>query len=242
MPENVNIYTGSRVPSYVSVYNALYSDIVNNMYKENDFLPGETTLSKKYGVSRNTLRQALAVLQEDGLIIKSQGKGSVVAKRSQYQHTKKLFNPMKELSYREVTHVESQYNFNPPTDIARSKLQLEKSDIVLASNNVYQVGSAPIGFSFVQIPMHILNRMQIDATSSDEIYNLIDGTIFDLSERSHVDIKLVFANEMEVSFLQIEESSPLFLLEAILFDAQDTPLARCKFYCIPEFYHIRFQV
>ena len=47
-----------HIPAYVGVYNKLYSDIINGVYLENDFLPGEETLAKKYNVSRNTLRQA----------------------------------------------------------------------------------------------------------------------------------------------------------------------------------------
>lgn len=68
-----------KVPVYVGVYNALYSDIMNGVYLENEILPGETALAEHYGVSRNTLRQALAILSEDGLIIRSQGKGTLVA-------------------------------------------------------------------------------------------------------------------------------------------------------------------
>lgn len=63
-----------NVPVYIEVYNSLYSDIMNNVYLEGNQLPSENALSEKYGVSRNTLRQALAILCEDGLVIKSQGK------------------------------------------------------------------------------------------------------------------------------------------------------------------------
>ncbi len=240
--EHVQIHPDSRMPSYVSVYNALYADIVHGVYQENGFLPGETTLAQKYGVSRNTLRQALAILQEDGLIIKSQGKGSVVAKKSQSKQLKKVFNPMKELARHPVTHVDIQYNFNPPTDIARERLQLDTSDIVLASTNVYQAESRVIGFSFVQIPMHVLHRLEIDASSSNDMYTLIDATIFDVAIQARMDIKLVFANEMEATCLHIKEGVPLILLESILADSKGTPVARCKFYCIPEYYDLSFQV
>ena len=72
----------NHIPSYVSVYNALYSDIMNDVYLDNELLQSEVFLAEKYGVSRNTLRQALAILCEDGLIVKSQGKGTLVTKKS----------------------------------------------------------------------------------------------------------------------------------------------------------------
>ncbi len=67
-----------RIPTHVPIYNMLYSDIVNGLYKDGDVLPGEMALTEKYGVSRNTLRLALAILNEDGLIQKRQGKGTLV--------------------------------------------------------------------------------------------------------------------------------------------------------------------
>ncbi|HAF61704.1 MAG TPA: hypothetical protein DCK95_05210 [Anaerolineaceae bacterium] len=46
--------------------------------KSNEKIPGENALKEKYGVSRHTLRLALLILTEDGLIKKSQGEGTIV--------------------------------------------------------------------------------------------------------------------------------------------------------------------
>jgi len=42
-------------------------------------LPGERVLSEKCGVARNTLRRALADLEEQGLLVVSKGRGRFVA-------------------------------------------------------------------------------------------------------------------------------------------------------------------
>lgn len=41
-------------------------------------LPSETELRRRHGVSRNTVRQAFALLERDGLIVTKQGKGRFV--------------------------------------------------------------------------------------------------------------------------------------------------------------------
>lgn len=69
----------SKIPTYVGIYNSLYADITSGVYPENESLPGEVALAEKYNVSRNTLRQALAILCEDGLIVRAQGRGTIVA-------------------------------------------------------------------------------------------------------------------------------------------------------------------
>ena len=67
------------VPAYVEIYNSLYADITGGVYPAGECLPGEIALAQKYQVSRNTLRQAMAILCEDGLLIRSRGKGTLVA-------------------------------------------------------------------------------------------------------------------------------------------------------------------
>ena len=86
------------IPAYLDVYNSLYTDIVTGIYPPGEHLPGETSLAEKYGVSRNTLRQALAILNEDGMIIKSQGKGTVIAPQIKQNTDEKIPNPMLALS------------------------------------------------------------------------------------------------------------------------------------------------
>lgn len=240
MNDKLNIGGNSHIPSYVGVYNSLYTDIKNGIYAENEFLPSEISLSEKYGVSRNTLRQALAILSEDGLILKSQGKGTIVTKPVEGDFIKKLCNPMTSLATRKVDNVEVHYNFNPPTDIAREKLDLEKSEVVLASNNIYSSGDEKIGFSFVQIPIKVFEHLEIDVSNSEDIKNLINEKIFEITDTHHVTIKLIHATENETGFLNIEEETPLLLIESILYNINMIPLARCKFYFIPEFYKLRF--
>ena len=74
----INSFANSNVPSYVPIYDRLYSDIMNGVYENGSKLPGEAALAEKYDVSRNTVRQALTVLVEDGLVEKIQGKGTFV--------------------------------------------------------------------------------------------------------------------------------------------------------------------
>lgn len=234
--------SNSHIPSYVNVYNSLYSDIMNGVFLENEFLPSEVVLSEKYSVSRNTLRQALAILSEDGLIIKSQGKGTTVAKRTDKTITKKIFNPMVALSIDKIDLIKTNYNFNPPTDIARKKLGLSKSDIILASNNIYSVKETIVGFSFMQIPTQVIANLNLDPSIKDEVDQLLNHTIFELANKSIMNVKLIYANKMEIEILKIPEETPLLLAESILYDSIPIPIARCKFYFIPEYYKLQFQL
>ncbi len=71
------------IPQYRKLYEILRKHIVKGVYKEGDLLPSENELCAAYEMTRPTVRHALETLVKDGLILKKQGKGSIVRKPSQ---------------------------------------------------------------------------------------------------------------------------------------------------------------
>ena len=70
-------------PQYRKLYELLRKHIVNGVYQEGDLLPSENELCAAHEMTRPTVRHALETLVKDGLILKKQGKGSIVRKPSQ---------------------------------------------------------------------------------------------------------------------------------------------------------------
>lgn len=72
----------SPVPLYAQIEKYLRELIVKDKYKNGDkLLPNEVALSKKLGVSRNTVRQAINELVRDGLIERKKGVGTKILSR-----------------------------------------------------------------------------------------------------------------------------------------------------------------
>lgn len=67
-------------PLFAQVRDALRADILGGRLGAGDRLPSEAELIARFGVSRITVRQALAELQSDGLIQTVNGKGSYVTR------------------------------------------------------------------------------------------------------------------------------------------------------------------
>lgn len=231
-----------NIPVYIGVYNSLYKDIIDGIYPPNETLPGETALSRKYGVSRNTLRQALAILQEDGMIIKSQGKGTLVSPYIKPSSKEQITHPLLSMSKLPVTDTSITYNYGAPTDIARDRLCLESSDLVLACNCVFQSDKTILGYSFTQISSLFFKELKLITSDTGSIKELILETLFLYSKKIDMNIKLIHANKIEIEFLKIPLETPLLLIEALHIDKLDNPFARNKFYFIPEYYHLNFVI
>lgn len=68
-----------RVPRYRAIAEDLAQKIRSGRYRAGDALPPQRELSTAYGVTLMTLRQALQVLNDDGLIVQQPGRGTFVA-------------------------------------------------------------------------------------------------------------------------------------------------------------------
>lgn len=67
-----------RTPLYLRVAGDLRTAITAGEYGSGARLPAEDELARRYGVSRGTVRQALAALRTDGLITSRRGTRRVV--------------------------------------------------------------------------------------------------------------------------------------------------------------------
>ena len=63
---------------YIEIYNEIVINIENGNLEVNSKLPSESQLMDNYGVSRDTLRKSLNLLEQHGYIQKLKGKGSFV--------------------------------------------------------------------------------------------------------------------------------------------------------------------
>lgn len=68
----------SRIPQYRYLYEILRRQITQGDFRAGDLLPSEKDLQLQHKLTQPTIRQALALLVQDGYIRKHQGKGSIV--------------------------------------------------------------------------------------------------------------------------------------------------------------------
>jgi GntR family transcriptional regulator len=69
---------GGRQPLYVHIASKLQQRIVEGCYPIASLLPPETELTEEFATSRNTIREALRLLVDRGMVRRRQGAGTVV--------------------------------------------------------------------------------------------------------------------------------------------------------------------
>jgi DNA-binding transcriptional regulator YhcF (GntR family) len=65
-------------PAYRQLADLFRKQIVSGAYRAGSRLPSEPTVAQQYGLGRETVRRAMAVLRAEGLVITVQGEGTLV--------------------------------------------------------------------------------------------------------------------------------------------------------------------
>jgi GntR family transcriptional regulator len=83
-------YARSRVPLYIQVASALRQRIENGMWRPGQKIATLERLEREFEVARVTVRQAVEMLQNEGLVHRQQGRGTFVADKLQDKHWLRL--------------------------------------------------------------------------------------------------------------------------------------------------------
>ena len=69
------------VNKFRDIYDTLKNEINEGLYNDTMVLPTEMALIERFGTSRNTVRRAIQLLNEDGLVYSVKGRGVVILER-----------------------------------------------------------------------------------------------------------------------------------------------------------------
>src|SRR5690348_2633989 len=70
----------SRLPAYLRIAQMLRARIAEGGYLSGEFLPPERDLADEFSASRQTIRQAIDLLRQEGLVTPEQGRGTRIVR------------------------------------------------------------------------------------------------------------------------------------------------------------------
>lgn len=158
---NVQSENGHLV-KYRAVYLELKAAIEEGGYLQGSFLPTEVELMEKYKISRTTVRKAMALLRQDGLIRTDQGRGAEVL------HGKSRFRQTDFHIAHDVIDVAGLYlqdgkssSSSSIIDVVRAEQRVQTGLMVEPMTDVYRIqrlkfrGDTPFDFVASYVPCSI---------------------------------------------------------------------------------------
>ncbi|MBO0874919.1 MAG: GntR family transcriptional regulator [Pseudonocardia sp.] len=183
-------------------------------------LPGEAELMLAFSSSRQVIRDALALLRDEGLVMRVPGTGtfSVASKvRHSFGH---LHGPAPERD-RVLHRILNMGRETAPPRVA-DQLGIEPGADCGLIEYVTVLGDEPYSASTAYVPVPLLEVMA-RAQSAAEWYSVYEAGGFELGVTDQV-VEAIVADEMVAELLEVSPGAPLMLFERLIRDRAGCPL------------------
>lgn len=202
----------------------IHDRIIDGRFKPGEQLPSEPELAELFGVSRNSLREAVGLLENEGYLLKRKGIGTFITKydpiiKGGIERLKAIGEFIKEEGYIPGSITEKLESVCCDK-LTAERLMLEPCEEVMILETIKTASGKPVACCVDIIPNKYF-KIPIDVNSFKE-------SIFDDLQSSH-GINIAFAeceliasisDAVLASKLNLEVGSPILQLEQIHYDDQ----------------------
>lgn len=215
-------------PLYVQLESALLGHITQRGLKPGDRLPTEHEIADTYGVSRQTIRQALTRMVADGFVDRVQGSGSFVAKpRPSHQSLLTSF----------TQNMRAQ-GYDPRRKLVQSRLvdSLPEPGSPEVSVGPYQfvsrlllVDDCPLAIADTWLPVECLaGRLDLftaDVLEASSLYELLQGPDIGLRLARGVEkVRSALATSEQADQLEVAPGSPTLVVRRVSYTPSERPV------------------
>ena len=232
-----------RKPLYAQAYDRLLALIEEGELQPGDQLPAETQLAEQMGISRATLREALRLLEEEGVIVRRQGVGTFVAANRHLESGLERLESVLALAARQEleTRIEDLSVEQITANHALAdRLQADPGIPLTRVRRTVLVQSEPVAYLEDFILTRWLPRESIGSDFAGSVLDLLRLEHPDLIQEALADITAVNVGHSIAGRLGISTGLALLLLEETLFDASGDPVGFSRNYFVPD--RFRFHV
>ncbi len=213
-----------QTPRYLIVIEEIRKKINNGELEPGEQLPSEAELAKELGISRNTLREALRILEEENIIIRKHGVGTFVNRKPIFQGGIEELFSITELIEREGKKPGTEILFTgyvEPLHEDITELELKEDEQVFLVKRVRTADETPLVYCIDKVPASIL----------PEGYKLREESIFNSLKEAGVvinhaksQIKTIAYHEEISHIMNCDKHIPLLVLRQVHFDEENHPV------------------
>lgn len=188
-----------------------------------DQLPSETELASKLRVGRTTIREALRLLEEEGVIARRRGRGTFVAAhfpaiKGGLDELASITDMIRQTGKQPRTLLNMVTTEVPPKEV-RSELNLEQDEEAISIVRVRAAGALPVAYchSFVPVARLKHHRDVANDYDGDSLFKYLESLGITVAS-SISRIAAVPAEPQVAKELQLRLNEPILLLKQLHYD------------------------
>lgn len=229
-----------RTPKYVQVYNQILLMIKQSQFAPGSKLPSEEKLTNDFNVSRVTLRTALSLLKEDGVISSIHGQGHFVnlsETQKNDQGIRSLGCPILDsltVPIEQITQKDAYY-FKNPSSIFTDKL-FDVKDISYFTLNVwYKIDDLNVANIFSILLPETIEEFGLDLEDKNQIIQFLEKDIYREAANSKLTISIT-SRKPDSFRREFADDEKLVLMTENLYATNGKVLAQNKYYIAENFF------
>jgi GntR family phosphonate transport system transcriptional regulator len=215
--------TLANTPRYIQIADELRNNIQQQTYQPGDKLPTEKNLSERFKVNRHTVRNAIALLKEEGLIRVDRGRGMYIATTPiQYpigervRYNESLKGQGIKASYQKLKAIE----IPAEPEIARI-LKLEVGAKVVLIERIGLADDRPISIGSSYFPSDRFPNLIFNWENYSSISKLLHQEYNCEHIRQATSVSARIVRDDDARLLQLSANYPILLAKSINCDAND---------------------
>ncbi len=214
--------SSNPLPLYFQLQEILRRKILDGEYNPGDLIPTEKELQELYGVSRITVRNAINGLVIDDLLIKKQGRGTIVAyprMLDEGSSTLQSFTEKMEQQGLKISTEVLEVAKIPATERLTEHLNIGEGDEIIYSKRLRKVDGEPIAL-FENYICTITGVTEKDDFSGS-IFNLLEKKYGVRISGSEKVIEAGIVRDEDAVWLGISSGDPVLIIRYTTFDADN---------------------
>jgi GntR family transcriptional regulator len=207
----------SYEPYYQQLKRILVRDIEANR-TEGDLLPSESDMCRAYSVSRTVVRQALAELENEGMVLKVKGKGTYVTGRklntSFVQHSLGFYQSMQQAGH--AVRSQTLTLRTEPCGVSLAKLmELAVGEEVIRFDRVRSVDDRPVQVVRTVLPARLFPGLADLDMTDRSLYEVLAASYGIRPASGHRAIDATALSSEDAHHLRAEAGQPALRIESI---------------------------
>lgn len=211
------------VPAYIRIHDAIKKEIDGGIWEIGQRLPSERDLADDYEVSRMTLRQAITLLVEEGILERRVGSGTYVASH-RVQEKMRGTTSFTEIVRSQGKSPSSQvvsYQRKPANETEIEQLQLKPSDYVVRMERVRYADNVPLVFEVASIPEKLIREFKREDITEHFFQTLTDNG-YEIG-KSQQTIYAKNASERVANYLKVPKNHAVLALTQVSYFTDGRP-------------------
>jgi GntR family transcriptional regulator len=215
------------IPVYFQIRNTIKDWIANREYSYGDRIPSENELAKLFNVTRLTVRQGIAMLAQEGLLVRKRGEGTFVTKDKNLIRSLGLeFTGFMDDLFYEVSRTKTKSvvidKITCPKSV-REKLELS-GDEVVRIKRVRLLNDKIFAYTFNFLPPEIGLQISEKELMKKPLLKILEQDIGIEFEEALQTIEASFADQETAAQLEIATGSPILFVERIMYAKNKKPI------------------